>query len=113
MNRFDCSCGLLYVGLSDEMECPDCGETNVTSEHYIHSPETACHQLGVPYSGEQVREEIGGPPKLALSTREYEAWDLDKRCFWAGCGGCMKVNENGVGCCFMCLGEVRVFSIDS
>ena len=110
MHRFDCSCGLLYVGLSEEMECPDCGETNVANMFYTHGLETGCHQLGTRYDSEPTQDKIAGPPKLALSIKEYEAWDLNKRCFWAGCGGCMKVDTNGIGRCSVCPGEIRVFS---
>ena len=110
MYKFNCSCGILYVSLSCTMLCPNCGVVNESTACYIYSPETACHQLGVRYDGEPIPDEVSGLPKLALSAKEYKAWDLDERCFWAGCGGCMKVNEKGIGRCTVCSGEIRVFS---
>ena len=109
MYKFNCGCGTLYVGLSPIMVCPDCGEMSQSNEIYTHSPEAVCHQLGVRYDGEQPQDEVDGPPKLALYVREYEAWDLNKRCFWAGCCGSMGINEKGIGCCSVCSGKVRVY----
>ena len=110
MLEFHCGCGTLYVGLSTPMLCPCCKECNQSTGVYTYSPETTCHQAGQPY-GQEMACSVPGLPKLALSVQEYKAWDLRQRCFWAGCGGHMRVNESGVGRCSVCKGRIRVFLI--
>ena len=92
------------------MECPDCHKTNQSSIFYVRNLRMACHGQGAFYTKRLSSYEGSRQPKLVVSIEEYKTWDLVKRCFWAGCGGCMKVDERGAGCCRVCFGCVRVLS---
>ena len=109
---FICSCGDTFVGLNNSMVCPICNKSSKAISLYSHNPDIGRHQSAGTYRATTISLKTRCPPKLVLSIKEYNNWDLDKRCFWACCAGHMKINNEtiGVGLCSVCKGELRVYS---
>lgn len=108
MYEFQCCC--VYVGIGAVRRCPVCNIRNSSSKVFMFSTGEIRHQAGDPYpvrEHEQVSAKTGRP-KLSLLIGEYKVWELEERCFWASCGGSMKINSRGHAECSECGGMVYV-----